>query len=268
MEKAQLIDILENSPSIKLLKMKPKNLRFFLVFLLEAFEEQTAVPEEYLHQRLVNRLDEMEEDALEEEEERFPTIETNEEKARRWIQDWANKGYLTNYQNDVGEVMYEISSYTSKVFDWIDNSLRKEEYIGTESKFKALFGQLKELVEFTNEDRNKRLALLRNKKLEIEQQIQRLEMGDDVKVFEEYEIIPRYNHLNKMAKELLSDFKEVDDNFKVIIKQIYQQQMANLQKKEILHYFFDAYSELKDSSQGMPFGNSCCLLNYKRNGTC
>lgn len=32
MEKAQLIDILENSPSIKLLKMKPKNLRFFLVF--------------------------------------------------------------------------------------------------------------------------------------------------------------------------------------------------------------------------------------------
>ena len=253
MEKAQLIDILENSPSIKLLKMKPKNLRFFLVFLLEAFEEQTAVPEEYLHQRLVNRLDEMEEDALEEEEERFPTIETNEEKARRWIQDWANKGYLTNYQNDVGEVMYEISSYTSKVFDWIDNSLRKEEYIGTESKFTALFGQLKELVEFTNEDRNKQLALLRNKKLEIEQQIQRLEMGDDVKVFEEYEIIPRYNHLNKMAKELLSDFKEVDDNFKVIIKQIYQQQMANLQKKEILHYFFDAYSELKDSSQGKSF---------------
>ena len=69
MEKAQLIDILDSSPSIKLLKMKPKNLKFFLVLLLEAFEEQTAVPEEYLHQRLVNRLDEMEEDALEEEEE-------------------------------------------------------------------------------------------------------------------------------------------------------------------------------------------------------
>lgn len=171
METAQLMDILDNSPSIKLLKMKPKNLKFFLAFLLETFEEQTAVPEEYLHQRLVNRLDEMEEDALEEEEERSPAIETNEEKARRWIQDWANKGYLTNYQNEVGEVMYEISSYTSKVFEWIDNSLKKEEYIGTESKFKALFGQLKELVEFTNEDRNKRLDLLRNKKLEIEQHL-------------------------------------------------------------------------------------------------
>lgn len=253
MEKAQLIDILDNSPSIKLLKMKPKNLKFFLIFLLDIFEEQTAVSWKYIHQRLVNRLDEIEEGTLDEEEDLPTTIETNEEKAKRWIQNWANKGFLTNYQDETGDVMYEISSYTSKVMDWIDNSLKKEEYIGTESKFKSLFGQLKELVEFTNEDRNKRLELLRNKKLEIEQQIQRLEMGDDIKVFEEYEIVPRYNSLNKVAKELLSDFKEVDNNFKAIIKQIYQQQIENSQKKEILQYFFDAYSELKNSSQGKSF---------------
>ena len=253
MEKTQLIDILDNSPSIKLLKMKPKNLKFFLTFLLDIFEEQTAVSWEYIYQRLVNQLDEMEEDTLDEEEEQPTTIETNEEKAKRWIQDWANKGYLTNYQNEVGEVMYEISSYASKVLDWIENNLKKEAYIGTESKFKFLFSQLKELVEFTNEDRSKRLDLLKSKKLEIEQQIQRIEMGDDVKVFEEYEIVPRYNNLNKIAKELLSDFKEVDNNFKTIIKQIYQQQTENSQKKEILHYFFDAYNELKNSSQGKSF---------------
>lgn len=253
MDKTQLSDILDNSPSIKLLKMRPKNLKFFLTFLLDTFEEQTVVPWETLHQRLANRLDELEEDALDEEEELPTALETNEEKAKRWILDWANKGYLTNYQDEVGEIRYEISSYTSKVLDWIENSLKKEDYIGTESKFKALFGQLKELVEFTNEDRSKRLDLLRNKKLEIEQQIQRLEMGEDIKVFEEFEIVPRYNNLNKMAKELLSDFKEVDNNFKDIIKQIYQQQTENSKKKEILHYFFDAYSELKNSSQGKSF---------------
>ncbi|EJW91978.1 hypothetical protein EVA_19932 [gut metagenome] len=253
MDKTQLSDILDNSPSIKLLKMRPKNLKFFLTFLLDTFEEQTVVPWESIHLKLVNRLDELEEDALEEEEEVPSTLETNEEKAKRWIQDWANKGYLTNYQDEVGEIRYEISSYTSKVLDWIENSLKKEDYIGTESKFKALFHQLKELVEFTNEDRSKRLDLLRNKKLEIEQQIQRLEMGEDIQVFEEFEIVPRYNSLNKMAKELLSDFKEVDNNFKDIIKQIYQQQTENSKKKEILHYFFDAYSELKNSSQGKSF---------------
>lgn len=253
MDPTQLSDILDNSPSIKLLKMRPKNLKFFLTFLLDTFEEQAVVSWETLHQRLTNRLDELDEDALDEEEELPTTIETNEEKAKRWILDWANKGYLTNYQDEVGDISYEISSYTSKVLDWIENSLKKEDYIGTESKFKALFGQLKELVEFTNEDRSKRLELLQKKKLEIEQQIQRIEMGEDIKVFEEYEIVPRYNSLNKMAKELLSDFKEVDNNFKDIIKQIYQQQSENSKKKEILHYFFDAYSELKNSSQGKSF---------------
>ena len=154
MDKIQLIDILENSPSIKLLKMRTKNLKFFLLFLLNVFDDKTAVSWEYIHQRLVIRFDGMDDDDIEEEDDdKLPnTIETNEEKARRWITNWTNSGYLTNYQNEVGEVMYEISAYTSKVIDWIDNSLRKEEYVGTESKFNSLFGQLKELVEFTNED--------------------------------------------------------------------------------------------------------------------
>lgn len=255
MDKIQLIDILENSPSIKLLKMRTKNLKFFLLFLLDVFDDKTAVSWEYIHQRLVIRFDGMDDDDIEEEDDdKMPnTIETNEEKARRWITNWTNNGYLTNYQNEVGEVMYEISAYTSKVIDWIDNSLRKEEYVGTESKFNSLFGQLKELVEFTNENRSKRLELLKEKKAEIERQIEQLENGDDVTVFEDYQIVPRYNSLNKLAKELLSDFKEVDNNFKDIIKQIYQQQTENSQKKEILNYTFDAYSKLKNSSQGKSF---------------
>ena len=108
-------------------------------------------------------------------------------------------------------------------------------------------------MEFTNEDRNKRLELLRQKKEDIERQIERLEMGEDVEVYEDYQIEPRYNTLNKLAKELLSDFKEVDDNFKEIIKQIYQRQTDNEGKKNILSYIFDAYAELKDSQQGKSF---------------
>lgn len=61
-------------------------------------------------------------------------------------------------------------------------------------------------------------------------------MGEDVEVYEDYQIEPRYNTLNKLAKELLSDFKEVDDNFKEIIKQIYQRQTDNEGKKNILSY--------------------------------
>ena len=254
MDKNLLLKIYRESPCIKLLKSR--NAEFILSFLTDVFSEQTTIESERLHRLLENRLD-AEIDFIYEEEDNesndfTPKFETNEDKAKRWIQDWANRGFLTNYQDESGEIMYEISSYTSKLTDWLE-SLKKEDYIGTESKFKSIFYQLQELVEFTNEDREKRLEMLRQKKMEIEHQIQRLEIGEDIKVFQEYEIEPRFKSLNKLAKELLSDFKEVDNNFKEIIRQIYQRQIDNSQKKEVLSYFFDAYGELKNSSQGKSF---------------
>lgn len=254
MDKNLLLKIYRESPCIKLLKSR--NAEFILSFLTDVFSEQTTIESERLHRLLENRLD-AEIDFIYKEEDNesndfTPKFETNEDKAKRWIQDWANRGFLTNYQDESGEIMYEISSYTSKLTDWLE-SLKKEDYIGTESKFKSIFYQLQELVEFTNEDREKRLEMLRQKKMEIEHQIQRLEIGEDIKVFQEYEIEPRFKSLNKLAKELLSDFKEVDNNFKEIIRQIYQRQIDNSQKKEVLSYFFDAYGELKNSSQGKSF---------------
>ena len=132
--------------------------------------------------------------------------------------------------------------------------MKKEEYVGTESKFKNIFSLLKELVEFTNDDAEKRIQLLEDKKLEIEQQIQRIKIGEDVKVFEEFEIVPRFNQLNQSAKELLSDFKEVEDNFKEITKSIYQKHAeGSLTKSDILEFTFEALDELKDSQQGKSF---------------
>ena len=246
----QLVQTLNNSPSVKLLKMR--SAEFFLAFVTSVFDEQMAIGEEKLQMLLENRLDNQREDITDEDINIETLGESNETKAKRLIKEWTDKGLFANYQNEDGEILYELSSHTSKVIDWV-TSLKKEEYIGTESKFKTLFSQLKDLVEFSNEDREKRLELLRQKKEDIERQIERLEMGEEIEVYEDYQIEPRYNSLNKLAKELLSDFKEVDDNFKKIIKQIYKRQTENEGKKDILNYIFDAYAELKDSQQGKSF---------------
>lgn len=246
----QLVQTLNNSPSVKLLKMR--SAEFFLAFVTSVFDEQMAIDEEKLQMLLENRLDNQREDITDEDINIETLGESNETKAKRLIKEWTDKGLFANYQNEDGEIIYELSSHTSKVIDWV-TSLKKEEYIGTESKFKTLFSQLKDLVEFSNEDREKRLELLRQKKEDIERQIESLEMGEEIEVYEDYQIEPRYNSLNKLAKELLSDFKEVDDNFKKIIKQIYKRQTENEGKKDILNYIFDAYAELKDSQQGKSF---------------
>ena len=246
----QLVQTLNNSPSVKLLKMR--SAEFFLAFVTSVFDEQMAIGGEKLQMLLENWLDNQHEDIIDEDINIETLGESNEAKAKRLIKEWTDKGLFANYQNEDGEIIYELSSHTSKVIDWV-TSLKKEEYIGTESKFKTLFSQLKDLVEFSNEDREKRLELLRQKKEDIERQIESLEMGEEIEVYEDYQIEPRYNSLNKLAKELLSDFKEVDDNFKEIIKQIYKRQTDNEGKKNILNYIFDAYAELKDSQQGKSF---------------
>lgn len=249
LNQVNIVEILDHSPSIALLRARSS--KIILDFFISIFDENTAISYENIHGQLADFLNNhgIEED----DENEILFSDTYEEKAAKYIKRWTDCGFLTNYSNEDGEIYYELSSHSSKVIDWL-SGLKQEEYIGTESKFKSIISQLKELVEFTNEDREKRLQLLEDKKLEIEQQIQQLQMGEDVKVFEEYEIVPRFQQINKQAKELLTDFKDVDDNFKAIIKEIYQKQIdQTLNKGSILQYTFDALDELKASSQGKSF---------------
>lgn len=249
-EDSQIATILNDSPSVELLKSKNREL--ILVFLTNTFLKQHGtVSSESIHAQLADFLEyrQVEND----EENEILIFDTYDIKAKKYIQNWTNNGFLTNYQDEHGDIYYELSSHSSKTIDWL-YSLKKEEYIGTESKFRTIFNQLKELVEFTNEDIPTRIQLLEDKKLEIEQQIERIRSGEDVKIFEEYEMIPRFKQLNRLAKELLSDFGEVEDNFKEITKEIYRRHAdGNRTKSEILEFTFDALDELKDSQQGKSF---------------
>ena len=244
----QLIDILRTSPSVELLKSK--NRVPIITFFIETFtEDHKVLAQEVLFQQLS---DFIETQHLEEEESEATFEVLFDEKAKHYVRNWLSKGFLTNYQDEQGEVYYELSSHSGKVIDWLW-SLKKEEYIGTESKFSSIFHQLKELVEFTNEDRGERLQLLEQRKQALQEQIDKLKRGEEVQVYEEYQIVPRFNQLTQQAKELLSDFKEVEDNFKEITKEIYQKHSGEQTKDAILEFTFDALDQLKNSPQGKSF---------------
>ena len=246
---SQILNTLNASPSVELLRLR--NREMIIEFFLNTFNQQSVISSENIHIQLADFLEykQVEND----EDSEISLFDTYEDKAKKYVLHWTNRGFLTNYPDEQGEVFYELSAHSSKVIDWLA-SLKKEEFVGTESKFNNILNQLKELVEFTNEDTEKRIQLLEEKKLEIEQQIQRIKVGEDVKVFEEFEIVPRFNQHNQSAKELLSDFKEVEDNFKEITKGIYQKHSdGSLTKSDILAFTFDALDELKDSQQGKSF---------------
>ncbi len=245
-----LSEVLNNSPSVELLRLR--NREITLLFLYNVFyRHREPVAYEALRMRLTDYLASIH---LERDEESdIHDFDSYEEKAYKYIQRWTDKGFLRNYQEEDGEVFYELSSYTSKTLDWL-LSLRREEFVGTESKFMGLLGQIKDLVEFTNEDTSERIRMLEAKKMEIEHQIQSLRAGENAHVYEEYQVLPRFRNITQTAKELLSDFKEVEDNFKTITKSIYQKHAEGASSKgDILGFTFDALDNLQRSPQGKSF---------------
>ena len=166
MSETQLLsDILNGSPCAELLRLR--NREIIILFLYETFyKHREPVAYDSLKMRLSDYLSSIN---LENDEENdINVFDSYDEKAYKYIQKWTDKGFLRNYQEESGEVFYELSSYSSKVIDWL-LSLKKDEFVGTESKFMNLYGQIKELVEFTNEDPEERIHMLEQKKMEIEQ---------------------------------------------------------------------------------------------------
>ncbi|MCG8749138.1 DUF3375 family protein [Tenacibaculum finnmarkense] len=250
MTNKNLLTIIKNSPSIEILRSKNRELIFDFFLTVFNNDNKRNISSEDI---ILSLTDFLNHHNIHLEETESNTIDTLEIKAKNAIKNWTNKGFLTNYKNENGDVFYELSTHTNKTINWI-YSLEKKEFVGAESKFKDIFNKLKELVEFTNEDVDKRIEILEDKKLKIEQEIQKLKIGEDVKIFETHEIIPRFQELTYSAKELLSDFKEVEDNFKNITKDIYKKQTnQNFTKKDILTFTFDALDDLKESHQGKNF---------------
>ena len=246
---SKISSILKDSPSVELLRLRNREL-VFEFFSIAFNKDRNSISFENILLLLADFLAHHNTSLEEMEGDRTDNFET---KAKNTIREWTNKGFLTNYKNESGDIFYELSPHTNKTINWI-YSLEKKEFVGTESKFRDIFNKLKELVEFTNEDTEKRLEILEEKKRGIEQEIEQLKRGEDIKVFEDHEIIPRFQQLTFSAKELLSDFKEVEDNFKNITKDIYQKHTDNsLSKKDVLIFTFDAIDELKESHQGKSF---------------
>ena len=253
MSKIEIADILEHSPSVRLLGSR--NRQFIITFFHYSFTglEDRSVSFERLFRGLAEYIEVNESSINDDEDEDLKGFENYETRAKNFIRRWISQGFLTNFLDDNGDEFIELSGHSNKVLDWL-STLKKKEFVGAESKFKGIVGQLKDLVENTEEDRKKRLASLKQRQEEIQREIKLIEGGEALFIYEDFQIVSRLDELNQSAKDLLTDFKEVEQNFKEITKSIYQK-YANVEqgKDSILSYTFDALEEIKKSDQGRSF---------------
>jgi hypothetical protein len=254
--------LLKNSPTWKMLRSK--NAVLMISFLYNQFKLANAseIPNSILVQKLADYIDDLNyQDQVELTELSSLNLDSID-RAKNYIEKWTKENYLRNYIDESSkQIINAYTTHTERVFRFLE-LLKDREYAPTESRFKDIFRKLQELIDNSTEDPAKKIEELEKKKEEIENEIRKIKIEGIVKTYENYQIQERFEDVNKLANELVGDFKEVEDHFKVIVRDIYEKQSDNLLTKgRILKYTFDALDELKNRNQGKSFYAFWYFLN-------
>ncbi|MDO5570240.1 MAG: DUF3375 domain-containing protein [Bacteroidales bacterium] len=244
---------LKSSPSIKLLRSKNASLIYAL--FKEQFKEKNeiSVANDLLVSELASLLDNLNYTNADEEIIDILTLDS-QTKAKRYIEKWTEDNFLSNYIDEsTGKIYNMLTRHSEKAIQMFE-LLEEREFVGTESKFKDIFGKLEDVVHNSLAEKEERISILETKKLEIEARIEEIKSDAPVKVYEDYQIRSRMDEVYRLTNELVGDFKEVEDNFKKITKTIYEKQTEEIVTKgSILGFAFDSIDKLKESDQGKSF---------------
>jgi hypothetical protein len=245
--------LFETSPAVQIIRMR--NAHWVIPFLFKAFKTENilSLPEQVLINGLAEELRNHTEGTEDLEEARIEFGEDEESRARKYLLNWVQKRLLQDFPDSDAVTQYQLSAHTEKLFQWLQ-SLEKRQFVGTESRFRFLFQTLREMVEYTEDDSVKRLEELKNRKAEIDKEIKRIEMGHKPEIYTNAQLRERLEWFTRLSHELLSDFREVEDNFKFIHRHIVEQHTkAEINKGAIVGYAFEAYDALRKSDQGKSF---------------
>jgi hypothetical protein len=171
---------------------------------------------------------------------------------KQYLTDWTNAGYLRKYPAKNDEFIYELTAATENAFKWID-SLDKREFVGQESRLKNLFESLKELSSKSKRDYATRIRELEEKKKQIEQEIEDVKRGK-MDVLDDRQIKEQYFLIEETAKNLLADFRQVEQNFRELDRRFRQKIITTtLVKGKVLDDLFEQQNNLLETDQGKSF---------------
>lgn len=242
------------SPALQMLRLR--NAGWVLPFLYAVFKEthRTVIREEQLITLLAETLTQHGEGVEDLEEARIEFGEDEESRSRKYLLNWVQKRILQDFPDTEGNTNYQLSAYTEKAFQWMQNLQLGQHHVGTESRFKMLFTSLRDMVENTEDDKEKKLQILKDRRAEIDKEIKALELGVAPIRYNNAQVQERLDLFIKLCYELIGDFREVEDNFKQIHRSIVEQHTkAEQNKGAIVGFAFESYDALRGSNQGKSF---------------
>lgn len=179
--------------------------------------------------------------------ERFPGT------PKYYLEQWTQAGFLRQfYEVDQEEATIELTPATEKVLQWV-TELDRPEFVGTESRLLQIFDLLRNLAFESTLDKDARLKELLRRRQEIDEEILALE-EDSLQRLDPTRIRERYFLVEETAGKLLSDFRQIEANFRQLNTQVREDRITKQGSRgQILDDIFEAHDLIMHSDQGKSF---------------
>jgi len=168
-----------------------------------------------------------------------------------FLQKWAQQGYLRRYYESADEPVYELSPASENALKWLED-LNKQQFVGTHSRLLQFFSLLQQIVNRTVGP-YERIQQLQAEKKKIDEEIERIKKGNYTKPTET-QLKEDYYLAEETARRLLSDFRQVEENFRELDTKTRQTIIkTNLAKGALLDTIFEQQDYLWNTDQGKSF---------------
>ena len=175
--------------------------------------------------------------------------------ASEYLNDWASpdKSWLRKlYKSGTDEPQFDLTPATEKAIAWL-GTLTEKSFVGTESRLLTLFSLLREMSEGTETDPEVRLEELKRRRSEIDNEIQRIQEGH-IPLLDDTALKDRFQQFNQIARDLLGDFRQVEQNFRTLDRQVREQiALWDGNKGTLLQKIMSDRDAIADSDQGKSF---------------
>lgn len=176
-------------------------------------------------------------------------------RASEYLNDWADndKGWLRKYYpTGSDEPHFDLTSASEKAIAWLAG-LTDRAFVGTESRLLTLFELLRQMSEGSETDPEARISELVRRRNEIDAEIERVRDGD-ILLLNDTSLKDRFQQFLQLARDLLSDFREVEQNFRTLDRQVRERiALWDGAKGELLEEIMGQRDTIADSDQGKSF---------------
>jgi hypothetical protein len=175
--------------------------------------------------------------------------------AKAYIEEWASgeNAFLRKYYSDTSdEALIDLTPAVEKVVEWLQG-LRQQQFVGTESRLLTIFELLKDIVYKTDQDPENRIKVLEEQKKEIDQEIEKIK-HQGILPYDATQVKERFFQVEDTARKLLSDFRQVEHNFRKLDRET-RERIAKSDKTKgaLLDEIFHDQDVIWDSDQGKSF---------------